>query len=233
MEQATEKPCSKCGEVKPLGEFSPAKNGPLGRQSSCKACYRAYRAANGEKNRASQAKYYRANREKIRARQQAAYDPAAQRAYYLANRDQFLAKQAAYRAENAEVKKARDAAYRAEHQDEIRAYQERWREENRDYLRHKATEWMKANPERVLEIQRRRRARKRGATIGEVDLGALWTGFCGLCDSPLHRFYRAPHPESASIDHIVPLALGGAHAQHNLQWAHLVCNYRKGARYAG
>src|SRR4051794_1474350 len=33
-----EKKCSRCKEVKPLDAFSPRKNGPQGRQSSCKAC---------------------------------------------------------------------------------------------------------------------------------------------------------------------------------------------------
>lgn len=40
----TDKPCSKCGEIKLLDMFSPAKNGPLGRNSWCKKCNAEYAA---------------------------------------------------------------------------------------------------------------------------------------------------------------------------------------------
>lgn len=35
---STEKPCSKCGVIKPLEAFNPFKNGALGKSSKCKAC---------------------------------------------------------------------------------------------------------------------------------------------------------------------------------------------------
>jgi 5-methylcytosine-specific restriction endonuclease McrA len=35
---------------------------------------------------------------------------------------------------------------------------------------------------------------------------------------------------SASVDHIIPLVLGGEHSMANVQAAHLVCNLRKGDR---
>jgi len=41
-----------------------------------------------------------------------------------------------------------------------------------------------------------------------------------------------PDPGSKSIDHILPLSKGGSHSQENVQWAHLVCNTRKGNRLA-
>jgi 5-methylcytosine-specific restriction endonuclease McrA len=33
-----------------------------------------------------------------------------------------------------------------------------------------------------------------------------------------------------TVDHIIPLSKGGAHAVANLQLAHLACNIRKGNR---
>ena len=59
---------------------------------------------------------------------------------------------------------------------------------------------------------------------------SLWTGACGICSRPMDRDLRHPDPFSKSIDHIIPLALGGTHEAANLQWAHLICNIRKGAR---
>jgi len=39
-----------------------------------------------------------------------------------------------------------------------------------------------------------------------------------------------PHPESLSIDHIMPLSLGGKHIRANVQLTHLICNLKKGNR---
>ncbi len=38
MSSIPEKRCVKCEEVKPLSDFSPMKNGPLGVQTRCKKC---------------------------------------------------------------------------------------------------------------------------------------------------------------------------------------------------
>lgn len=53
---------------------------------------------------------------------------------------------------------------------------------------------------------------------------------CGLCHDPVDSDLRHPDPMCASLDHVVPLALGGHHVLSNVQCAHLVCNIRKGAR---
>lgn len=52
---------------------------------------------------------------------------------------------------------------------------------------------------------------------------------CGLCDEFVDKSVSYPDPRSASLDHIVPLALGGDHTKENCQLAHLDCNIRKGA----
>lgn len=232
MADDTCKSCTKCGEVKPLDEFSPHPRGRFGRQPSCKACARAYREANREKARESQRKYYLANKDKIAARVRANQDRNAERAriYYQANREEIRSKQAARRQADPESYRARDAAYRLANEESIRAYRASYAEANRERARDLAREWQLANPDRVIENQRRQRARKRGAVIGEVDLDALWTGSCGLCGHPMDPSLRRPDPMSKSVDHIIPLSKGGAHEQSNLQWAHLVCNFRKGDR---
>lgn len=161
-----------------------------------------------------------------------ARNPEAARAYYRANRDRIREQQRLYRVENADAKKARDTEYRARNREVLRAYHVAYAAAHRQESQRRAKEWMKANPERVAEIQRRRRARKRGATIGPVDLDALWTGYCGICGTRMDRALAWPHPRSPSLDHIIPLAMGGSHSQENLRWTCLVCNCRKGARLA-
>lgn len=51
---------------------------------------------------------------------------------------------------------------------------------------------------------------------------------CGLCAKAVNPGLRWPHPLSASLDHIVPLSLGGDHTVTNVQLAHLRCNVSKG-----
>lgn len=52
---------------------------------------------------------------------------------------------------------------------------------------------------------------------------------CQLCGKKVSPTRAYPHPHSASLDHILPLALGGTHEDSNLQLAHLYCNVTKGA----
>jgi 5-methylcytosine-specific restriction endonuclease McrA len=56
---------------------------------------------------------------------------------------------------------------------------------------------------------------------------------CQLCYRRLSQRHVAPHPLTPTLDHIVPLALGGAHRYSNVQAVHLKCNYRKGIRVCG
>ncbi|WP_183407726.1 HNH endonuclease [Nocardioides marmoriginsengisoli] len=89
--------------------------------------------------------------------------------------------------------------------------------------------------EAIAEAYHRRRAIKKGATVEkfshvEVFERDNWT--CGICSELVDREARWPEPLSVSLDHIIPLALGGDHSRANTQCAHLACNVRKGARAA-
>lgn len=54
---------------------------------------------------------------------------------------------------------------------------------------------------------------------------------CAICGQPVDKSLRSPHPMSASVDHIIPIAKGGhPSALDNLQLAHRSCNRLKGTR---
>lgn len=53
---------------------------------------------------------------------------------------------------------------------------------------------------------------------------------CHLCAKPVNPKLKHPHPMSATIDHLIPLARGGTHRLNNVKLAHSVCNKRKGTR---
>jgi 5-methylcytosine-specific restriction endonuclease McrA len=80
------------------------------------------------------------------------------------------------------------------------------------------------------DVKRRHRARLVGATVTPVTPWSIFERdrwICQLCGGPIDRDVIAPHPRSKSIDHIVPLSLGGAHTNSNLQTAHFQCNQIK------
>ena len=79
----------------------------------------------------------------------------------------------------------------------------------------------------------RRRARKRAAFIEVVSVKKLakWQSWrCYLCKGIIDKDARSPHPKSLSLDHLVPLSLGGEHSYRNCAAAHLGCNSRKQAK---
>lgn len=140
-----------------------------------------------------------------------------QRAHYERTKEIRLAQSAAWYSANRARKNETSRRYYVEHAEQIAEARARWFDQNPGYM---------------AEYMRRRRATVRGVTVGEVDLDALWTGSCGICGDLLDPNTAHPDPMSKSIDHIVPISRGGAHEQSNLQWAHLICNIRKGARVA-
>ena len=86
------KKCSKCGEVKPLSEFSKDKYAKDGFVYQCKSCVKAYHEASKEILKAKNKAYYEGNREKIKAKRKAYYEvnkeivKAKNKAYYEANK---------------------------------------------------------------------------------------------------------------------------------------------------
>lgn len=51
---------------------------------------------------------------------------------------------------------------------------------------------------------------------------------CGICGRPVDFSLKYPHPLSACIDHIIPIARGGHPSDiDNLQLAHWTCNRQK------
>ena len=55
--------------------------------------------------------------------------------------------------------------------------------------------------------------------------------YCALCGKPVDKSLKFPHPMSASVDHIIPVAKGGhPSALDNLQLTHLICNQVKSSK---
>ena len=115
--------------------------------------------------------------------------------------------------ENPEKEKARLAKYRTENPEQWKAVKAKWR---------------KLNPElhRIYEHNRRARKRATGGklsnNLGEV-LYARQKGKCACCNEPLGDNYN--------LDHIMPIKLGGANENWNIQLLRPSCNSSKGAKH--
>jgi 5-methylcytosine-specific restriction endonuclease McrA len=177
------KKCSKCGEEKPLDNFSKHPGCKDGHRPDCKTC--AYAAARARLKPGQHAEYNR----RYRAR-----NPSANRDYYAKNKARIVLQQTEYTRRNRDAYNAR-----------LRA-------------------WRKANPEKVQVWVRNRRAKLKGSKGSHTldDIKALMESQSGkcvycLCDIRL----------SFQVDHIVPVALGGANDKVNLQLLCKPCNLDK------
>lgn len=79
--------------------------------------------------------------------------------------------------------------------------------------------------EGMKRTSRRRAERLRAVPRDRVDRETIFerdNWICGICGGQVR-------PKDATLDHIVPVARGGAHTADNLRLAHHICNSRRGA----
>jgi len=141
---------------------------------------------------------------------------ARRRARYGENRDAILAERRKQYAENPKIA---DAA---------KKQAKKWAEKNPDRVRMQKRIYASANPDKMRVLKSTQRARKRNATgIVSRDIVAklmtLQRGQCAVCRCDLRK-------EKTHLDHIEPLALGGAHDDKNMQLLCKPCNLSKHAK---
>mgnify|MGYP000094199831 CR=1 FL=1 len=149
-------------------------------------------------------------------------------AWRKANPDRKLELDAAWRLANPEKVKASRAAWNEKNKDKIKSSASKWGMLNRDKKRAALAAWRKANPEASRLQFHNRQSRKR-ATGGVLSKGIadklfkLQKGKCACCGLPLGNNYH--------IDHIMPVALGGANEDWNIQLLRQRCNNQKCAKH--
>lgn len=154
---------------------------------------------------------------------------ARSRAYAAANPAKIAAKQAAWRAANAEHKRQDAARYYAENREERMAYSVAYHAAHTGARALYAAAYRRANPEVTKAQEARRRAREAGAAVGKLPrdierhLFDQQFGWCACCGADLAE-------TGYHVDHVTPLARGGAHAEDNLQLLTPKCNMAKGAK---
>jgi len=117
----------------------------------------------------------------------------------------------------------------------MRKQRAEWTPKQREHARENSKAWRERGGywESKRASDQRRRAWKLGAetekfTTAEIFERDGWC--CGICSKPVDPTLAYPDRLSASLDHIVPLSLGGAHTRANTRLAHLWCNVSRGNR---
>lgn len=91
------------------------------------------------------------------------------------------------------------------------------------------------------EAQHRRANARREARLSEqpselvrpIDIYLRDGWRCQICGGQVDKRAKMPHPKSPTLDHIVPVSLGGPHTRQNLRLAHFLCNSKRGNRESG
>jgi 5-methylcytosine-specific restriction endonuclease McrA len=158
-------------------------------------------------------------RESVRARE---------RARYYENRERILKRKADYHKENREKIIGYLNDYREENKSDLlrKKKEDYW--SRRDVYRERNQRWIKNNPDKVRELNRNNRARRKGAegTYTNADVDKLYRtqkGRCAACGDCLKA-------EGYHVDHIQPLILGGSNWPDNLQLLCPKCNLSKGGK---
>ena len=134
------------------------------------------------------------------------------------------------------VKERREAWYLDNREKHLKQCKE-WREKNpdrwRDINNAGVKEWRAKNPDKVKSQRYARRVREKEAHVEHVSIDVLIRrdrGKCMLCGDPVNLTAERGTRRAPSIDHVVPLSLGGEHSYENCQLAHIECNSKKGNR---
>lgn len=233
------KVCVKCGEWKPLEEYSRNTKRSDGRVRHCKACqkhmWHAYHEQNKEELHQKAKAYRERNKDQIRANW---------KQYYEENKERLRERSRRYGKENPEKRQAarrrrleadptinqRNARrWRARNPNRARIASKLWRETYPDRARESYRRWRRKHPEtdriHLRQSGRRRRARERQAEGNHSH--AEWLALCAKYD---HRCLCCGEQKPLTEDHVIPLALGGTDYITNIQPLCGECNSRKGAR---
>jgi 5-methylcytosine-specific restriction endonuclease McrA len=104
-----------------------------------------------------------------------------------------------------------------------------WRLANKERWNRYADKWRKENPDELRAYAQKRMVIVRTQTVGTVtadDIKAI------LAENGSRCVYCNKR-KATTIDHVIPLSRGGAHAVHNLAGACLPCNASKGSKLLG
>lgn len=133
-----------------------------------------------------------------------------------------------WRENNIKKVKLQEKIYRDSHKEQAKIRIKKWGQDNPEKRNLTVRKWQKKNPEAMRIIDHNKRARKKiaGGTLSKglaKKLFVLQKGKCACCGKSLGDNYH--------LDHIMPIALGGANEDWNIQLLTQRCNNQKYAKH--
>jgi len=129
---------------------------------------------------------------------------------------------------NPEPTKARVRMWEEENRERLNARRRRWAAKNRAAVRDYHAAWVASNLERAREIGRmseNRRRAKRAQVVSDLTDEQWQT----ILDAAAGRCAYCGKRCNLTMDHVVPISLGGGHTASNVVAACSSCNTSKGA----
>lgn len=193
------------------------------------------RKVSKEKTKEYASKFYLTHKEQVKEEHRKYYlmtkDRSSQRSklYYENNKIKSNEASKLWRLKNKEKISAYLKQYYIDHKQEHKEKAGEWYELNKDKVKADVKKWRTNNINKKKDYNHQRRARMMNNGYEEIDIKEiydrdLWV--CQLCKNKVDKKLKYPHPQSASLDHIIPISLGGGHLKNNVQLTHLVCNFK-------
>lgn len=210
VEQSITKACTKCCAVKSVSEFAMRKDRTNSTRSICRKCANElsaqWRKNNPDRQRELSKRWADLNKDKLKTYQETWRE----------------------RHHKTKIKTEKKTPWRVRNRERHREASRRWREANPDKNRSIVARWRIENPERIRIKNQNYRAKTNGSrgVLSDNVASRLYTlqrGRCACCGVKLGgKFHR---------DHIMPLALGGANVDSNIQLLCQPCNNKKHAKH--
>lgn len=210
----SQKKCNKCGELKPVDQFSKNNQKRDGRHGTCKGCLsmmrkkwdRKYNASEKAKQAASRY-YYSEKGQQTKSTYRTNYEitPEQKESYRVAGRQReklakYKARRKRYDAtpKGKRAKSARDGRYRKTDKGRF--------------------------AKRKIEIKRKRQLKSSQCTLTRkqwLEIKQAHDNRCAYCNRKMERL---------EMDHVIPLSKGGTHTADNVVPSCRTCNASKGNR---
>lgn len=221
MRSGKRRTCTQCGETKPLSGFRKYKYKDGTKPTAwCRSCLNAYSREHNKKPEV---------RERRRQRDWFRYHHTIKTNPVLLEKEQERKREYNGREDVKAALRERSKAWAQANPERVRSNQKRWKEENRDRARVYWRAYYQTPYGRMCHRlqQCKRRAAIKGSecTLTGKQWDAIheaWGGRCAYCGTTVH----------ITVDHVVPIMRGGAHASHNVVPACRSCNSRKSDRSA-
>lgn len=219
------KPCERCGTSE------------WGSRGRCKQCARdnaaKWRKTNPERHRENSRRWARENQEAVKENKRQ-YGKANAEAikdkkhkHYEVNKETIRESHRQYRHKNRESDNEKKRRWHEANKEADNERRRRHYEANKEAAKEHQRQWKRSNPDTVRAANQRRRTRKAGN--GGSYTAAEWKT---LCEQYNNRCLACGKGDvKLTVDHVIPLSMGGSSDIDNIQPLCLSCNVRKHGKH--